>query len=52
MINFFKNHTIESPRIGDETKGMAKIEFDQILAAPNSGDYDNAMFLKKKEKVV
>jgi hypothetical protein len=37
MIKFSKkkHHTIESPGIGDETKGMAKIEFHQILAAPN-----------------
>ena len=43
-----KKHTIESPGIGDETKGVLKIKFHQILAAPNRRDYDNLAFLKKK----
>ena len=53
MINFLKKkHTIESPGIGDESKSMMKIEFHQILAAPNRRDYDNLTFLKKKKLCV
>ena len=48
MINFLKKkHTIESPGIGDETKGKVKIEFYKIPAAPNCRHYDNLTFLKK-----
>ena len=53
MSNFLKkNHTIESPRIGDETKGKVKIEFHQIFAAPNCRYYDNLTFLKKENVIV
>ena len=48
MLFRSKNHTIESPWIGDETKGMVKIEFHQILATPNRRNYDNLTFLEKK----